>query len=300
MRTRNSSWKSTVTIIDNDNSRSYWEFLLDNRPTALSMLSACKRKREKERERERKREKERERERKREKEREEREKREKERERERARARGAGPGRENRRNGERHAMCKGEEEGGRGEKKKRTPKQQPQNPENGEERTPGFSNKSIQKRTPRTNENTAIRKHGVRCTKPSGKTRRNKIEHREKPKTGRTFFFAVFGTQKGHFWAKKSPKKPRTPIPKLAAKNPPKKNLRQTELWMENHKVKRDSRQKNYPKERRTAFPLSIKNSYKYIEESQSSSGVLGPPALGIQYANPGAFYQSILAVHCQ
>ena len=35
-------------------------------------------------------------------------------------------------------------------------------------------NKARQKRTPRTNEKAAITRHGARCAKPSGKTRRNK------------------------------------------------------------------------------------------------------------------------------
>ena len=152
---------------------------------------------------------------------------------------------------------KGEEEGGRGEKKKQTRKPRPQRPENGEERTPiSTLVNSTQKRAPRTKEHTASTKHGAQCPKPSGKTRRNKnrTPKKNKPKKGRTFFLAVFGTKNGRFWAQKIfPKKPRTPSSELAAKNSPARKPK-TDRTLKNRKTKREGLRKN-PRQKRTALP---------------------------------------------
>ena len=64
----------------------------------------------------------------------------------------------------------GEEEGGRGEKKKPDPETAaPESRKRREKELPDSHNKSIQKRAPRTNENTVNTKHGARCPKPSAK-----------------------------------------------------------------------------------------------------------------------------------
>ena len=71
---------------------------------------------------------------------------------------------------------KGEEEGGRGERRKTEPETAAT--ESRERRKNKNSriqiSKSIQKRAPGTNENTPRTQHGVRCKKLSGETRRNK------------------------------------------------------------------------------------------------------------------------------
>ena len=88
----------------------------------------------------------------------------------------------------------------------------PGGPKTAKKELPYSREKSIQKRTPKTNEHTATTKHGARCTKPSGKTRRNK-NRTPKPKLRKGELFSSpfagrkVGIKKNFFGAKNPPRK---------------------------------------------------------------------------------------------
>ena len=97
---------------------------------------------------------------------------------------------------------KGEEEGGREEKGRNKPRNRgPRVPKTAKKRNSlNQIRKTIQKRAPRTSGNTSNTNNGVRCPKLSAKTRRNKNRTPKKTSLRKgELFYAVFGTQKGHF-----------------------------------------------------------------------------------------------------
>ena len=128
-----------------------------------------------------------------------------------------------------------EKKGGRRRRKRREEepapgKQQPQKSrKTAKKKELPDSHKQIHTKTRTTNQQ-KHRQYKTRSSLPKTLLKKRavtKIELREKPKTGRTFFFAVFGTQNGHFWDRKTSQKTPDSHSKVRGEKPSeKKNLR--------------------------------------------------------------------------
>ena len=122
--------------------------------------------------------------------------------------------------------------------------------------------KTLQKRATGSNQELQNKKRSS-CPKTFPKPPRNINKTPKKLRKGEFFSRRFWGAKKGHFKAQKPPrKKLRTPITKIIAKNLPRKNLRQTELW-KNAKIGGTDSEKTPQKKKRAAFPPK---SYKKPE----------------------------------
>ena len=119
---------------------------------------------------------------------------------------------------------KGEEEGGRGKK---------QNPrKTAKKELPDFHNLNPYKNAhPEPTKTQPSQNTELVAQNPPERHAVTKVELRKKTLDRENFFLRRFRDTKRAFLGRRIlPKKPRTPTPKFVARNPPKKNLRLTEL----------------------------------------------------------------------